>query len=78
MTGPHQPLAAQQPKSLFPMTSVSAINGFLWQYEERDGSATKVPYRVGHRCASYKEISPSGVGLKISARRSCRSTRPSR
>jgi hypothetical protein len=24
----------------------------LWQYEERDGRATKVPYRLGHRRAS--------------------------
>jgi hypothetical protein len=29
----------------------------LWQYEERNGRATKVPYRVGHRYASSTDPS---------------------
>ena len=29
----------------------------LWQYEERDGRATKVPYRIGHRRASTTDPS---------------------
>ena len=29
----------------------------LWQYQDRNGRATKVPYRVGHRYASSNDPS---------------------